>query len=41
MKTALLFIQKVGGVHSGTASHMTVSDARTAPHTKVRGEDIN
>ena len=27
METASLFIQKVGVVLSGTASHMTVSDA--------------
>ena len=41
MKTASLLIQKVGVVLSGTASHVTVSDARKAPCTKGRGKDIN
>ena len=30
-----LFIQKVGVVLSGTMSHVTVSDAREAPHIRV------
>ena len=30
METASLFIQKVGVVLSGTASHITVSDTRKA-----------
>ena len=38
MKTASLFIQKVGVILSGTASHVTV---RKAPHAKGRVEDIN
>ena len=41
METASLFIQKVGMVLLGTASHMTVSDARKAPHAKGRGQGIN
>ena len=40
METASLFIQKVGVVLSGTASHMTESDSRKAPWVKGRGEDI-
>ena len=39
--TASLFIYKVGMVLSGTASHVTVSDARKAPRTKGRGKDNN
>ena len=41
METASLFIQKVGVGLSGTASHMTVSDAKKAPHTKGRGKGIS
>ena len=41
METASLFIQKVSVILSGTASHVTVSDARIAPRVKGRGEDIN
>ena len=41
METASLFKQKVGVILSGTTSHVTVSDARKAPHAKGRGEDIN
>ena len=41
METASLFIQKVGVVLSGTASHVTVSDTQKAPCTKGRGKDIN
>ena len=41
METASLFIQKVGVVLSGTASHVTVSDSRKAPRAKGRGEEIN
>ena len=41
METASLFIQKVGVVLSGTASNVTVSDVRKAPHAKGRGKDIN
>ena len=41
METASLFIRKVGVLLSGTASHVTVSDARKAPRAKGRGEDIN
>ena len=40
METASLFIQKVGMVLSGTASHATKSDSRKAPHSKGRGKDI-
>ena len=40
METASL-PQKVGVALSGTASHVTMSDARKAPSTKGRGEDIN
>ena len=35
METASPFIQKVGVVLSGTASQVTVSEARKAPRTKV------
>ena len=41
MEKAALFIQKVGVVLSGTASHMTMSDARKATSTEGRGKDIN
>ena len=41
METASLFIQKVGVVISGKASHVTMSDVRKAPRAKGRGEDIN
>ena len=41
MESASLFIQKVGVVLSGTASHMTVSDTRKASLAKGRGKDIN
>ena len=41
METASLFIQKVVVVLSGTASHMTVSDARKAPCENGISKDIN
>ena len=41
METASLFIQKVGVVISGTASHVIVSDLKKALRTKGRGKDIN
>ena len=41
METASLFIQKARVVLSGTASHMTVSEAQKAHRTKGRGKDIN
>ena len=41
METAKLFIQKVGVLLSSTASNVTVSDARKAPHSKGRGKEIN
>ena len=41
METASLFIQKVGVVLSGTASHMTMSDKRKVPLTKGMGKYIN
>ena len=41
METVSPFIQKVGVVLSGTANHVTMSDARNAPRAKGRGEDIN
>ena len=41
METASLFILKVGEVLSGTASHVTMSDTRKAPHAKGWEEDIN
>ena len=41
METALLFIQKVGVVLSGTMSHVIVSDVRKAPCAKGREKDIN
>ena len=41
METALLFIQRVGLVPSGTASHMTVSNVRKAQLDKGRGDDGN
>ena len=41
METASLFTQKVGVVLSGTASHVTMSDARNAPRSKLRDKDIN
>ena len=41
METVSLFIQQVGVVLSGTASHVAVSDMRKAPCAKGRGEDIN
>ena len=40
METASLFIQKVGVVLSGTASLVTVNDARKAQQAKGRGKDI-
>ena len=41
MEITSLFIQKVSVVLSSTMSHVTVSDARKAPHAKGRGKDIN
>ena len=41
MEIASLFIQKVAEVLSVTMGHMIMSDARKAPRTKGRGEDIN
>ena len=40
MKTASLFIQKMGVVLSGTRIHVIMSDKQKAPHVKGRGEDI-
>ena len=40
METASLFIQKVGVVLSGTASHVTMSDMRKAPRAKGSSKDI-
>ena len=39
METESLFMQKLGEVLSGTTSHLTVSGARKAPHSKGMGEN--